>query len=121
MHTYVVENWRRQPILLILERVVDKCIYNNLTTPIIRSLSDLGGLLVVDLANKVVRFGVDGVTIFEGLRTSVTIQLMNKHNPFLVGIHCMAHWSNLAMQTLSSLSLVVKIEALFFSMYTYYS
>jgi hypothetical protein len=46
---------------------------------------------------------------------------MNKHNHFIVGIHCMTHHCNLAVQTFSSLFLVAKIEALFFSMYTYYS
>jgi len=97
MHAYVVENWKRQPILLNLERVVDKGTSNNLTADIVRSFTNLGGLLVVDVANKVVCFGVDSVTIFQGLKIGVTIQLMNKHNPFIVSIHCMAHWRNLVV------------------------
>ncbi len=56
-----------------LEKVVDRGTYNNLTTVIIHSLIDLGGLLVVDVANKVVCFGVDGVTIFQGLKTSINV------------------------------------------------
>jgi len=77
----------------------------------------LGGQSMVDVANKVVCFGVDGAIIFQGLKKSVTIQLMNKHNPFFVGIHCMAHRCNLAMQILSSLSLVAKIKVLFFHVF----
>jgi hypothetical protein len=45
----------------------------------------------IDLANKNVCFGADGVTIFQGFKINVIIQLTNKHSPFLVGIHCMAH------------------------------
>lgn len=54
MHAYVVENSRRQLVLLNLEKVVDGRIYNNITTVIICSFIDLGGLLVVDIVNKVV-------------------------------------------------------------------
>ncbi len=97
MHAYVVENWRRQPILLNLERVVDEGTSNNLIATIVHSFTNLGGLLVVDVVNKVVCFGVDNVTIFQGLKTGVIIQLMNKHNPFIVGIHCMVHWCNLVV------------------------
>ncbi len=92
---------------------------NNLTPTIVRSLINLGGLLMVNIANKVVCFGVDNVTIFQGLKIGVNVQFMNKHNPFIVGIHCMAHQCNLAMQIFSSLSLVVKIEVFLSFMHTY--
>ncbi len=67
VHAYVVENWRRQPILLNLERVVDEGTSNNLTATIAHSFINLGGLSVVDVANKVVCFGANSVTIFQGL------------------------------------------------------
>jgi len=122
VHAYVVENWRRQPILLNLERVVDKNTSNNLTIIIVCFLINLGGLSVVDVTNMVVCFGANGVTVFQGLKTCVTFQLiMNKHSPFIVGIHCMAHRWNLVVQIFSSLSLVVKIEALLSTTYTYYN
>jgi hypothetical protein len=50
-----------------------------------------------DIANKVVCFGANGVIIFQGLEIGVTIQLVNKHCPFVVGIHSMAHWCNLVV------------------------
>jgi len=37
---------------------------------------------------------------------------MMKYAPFLSGVHCMAHHTNLVVQALSSLSLVSKIERL---------
>jgi hypothetical protein len=98
VHAYVVENWRKQPILLNLERVVDGNTSNNLIVIIICFLTNLGGLLVVDVANTVVCFGANGVIVFQGLKTCVTFQLiMNKHSHFIVGVHCMAHRCNLVV------------------------
>ncbi len=92
MQAYVVENWRRQPILLNLEKVVDESTFNNLTATIVCFLIDLGGLSVVDVVNIVVCFGANGVTIFQGLKTCVIFQLlMNKHSPFIFRVHYMAH------------------------------
>ncbi len=45
---------------------------------------------------------------------------MQKHAPFVSGVHCMAHRTNLVVQTLSALSLVSKIESLLASMYNYF-
>ncbi len=56
-----------------------------------------------------------------GSKTRVTMQLKEKHVPFLLGVHCATHRTNLNMQTLSWLSLVAKIEALFQVVYNYYA
>jgi len=82
---------------LNLEIVGDESTFNNLIVAIVRSFIDLGGLLVVDVVNKVVYFEVNGVTNFQGLKRSVIFQLMNKHNHFIVGIHCMAHQCSLVV------------------------
>jgi hypothetical protein len=71
-----------------------------------------GGLSEGDLASRLVCFAVDGMTIFQGLKTRVTVQLVDKHAPFVIGLHCMAHMCNLVAQTLSKLPLVAKIKAL---------
>jgi hypothetical protein len=39
----------------------------------------------------------------------------------MVGVHCVAHQTNITIQTLSKLPLVSKIEAMLQSIYTYYS
>jgi hypothetical protein len=77
------------PIPLNLERIVNGGTSNNLTFVIIRSL--FGGMLEIDVVNKVVSFGVNSLTVFQGLKISVTIQLVSKHYLFVVGIHYMAH------------------------------
>jgi hypothetical protein len=50
------------PILLNLERTVDGHTFDNLITMIIHYLVIFGGMLETDITNKVVCFGVDGVT-----------------------------------------------------------
>jgi hypothetical protein len=49
------------------------------------------------------------------------MQLKEKHAPFLLGVHCATHQTNLVMQTLSWLFLVAKIEALLQVVYNYYA
>jgi len=100
---------------------VDGATFNNLSVVIVCFLIVFGGLLEMDITNKVVYFGVDGVTIFQGLKTGVTIQFMAKDSFYIVDIHCMAHQCNLAVQTFSSLTLIGKIESLLASMYLYYN
>ncbi len=41
--------------------------------------------------------------------------------PFLLGVHCVTHLTNLDVRTLFQLSLVAKIEVLFHDIYNYYA
>jgi hypothetical protein len=100
------------PIFISLEKIMDGGTSDNLTNVSIRSLVVFGGMLKIDLANKVFYFGVNGVSIFQILKTSVFVKSINKHYPFFVGIHYMAHKCNLDVWTLSSLTFVAKIEIL---------
>jgi hypothetical protein len=52
------------PILLNFERIVDGGTSNNFIIVIIDSFVVFGGMLEIDLINKVVCFVVDNVTIF---------------------------------------------------------
>jgi hypothetical protein len=72
------------PILLNLKKIVDECTYDNLTLVIIFSLVIFDGMPKANIANKVVCFEVNGVTVFQGLKISVTIQMDNKHCIFFV-------------------------------------
>jgi hypothetical protein len=55
-----------------------------------------------DIVSKLLSFGEDGVTVFEGAKTGVTKQLQTKHVSFMIGVHCFAHCVNLAVRMLSS-------------------
>jgi hypothetical protein len=64
VHAYVVENWRRPLVLLNFETIVDESTSNNITIAIVRFLTNLGNLSMVDVVNKVVCFGANDVIIF---------------------------------------------------------
>jgi hypothetical protein len=88
--------------------MVDGDTFNNLIPIIVSSLFTFGGLLKANIINEVVYFGVNGVIMFQVLKTNVIVELMHKHNPHIVDIHCMAHQCNLVIQTTSTLILVYK-------------
>ncbi len=60
----LLQNWRRKPLFFNLERVLDKGTSNNITIAIVNYLIDLCGVSMVDIANKVVCFGANGVIVF---------------------------------------------------------
>jgi hypothetical protein len=64
VHAYVVENWKKQLVLLNFERVLDGDTSNNITIAIVRFLTNLGNISMVNVANKVVCFGADDVIVF---------------------------------------------------------
>lgn len=66
-----------------------------------------------DLISKLVFCCCKHVIIFQGMKAWVTMQLNKKHAPFVIGIHCMAHTCNLAMQSFLNLSFVVKIKSMY--------
>jgi hypothetical protein len=49
-----------------------------------------GGVFDVDVATKLMSFGVDGVNVFQGMHNGVTCQIQHKFPPHLESIHCMA-------------------------------
>ena len=74
-----------------------------------------------EIAKRLICFGADGVSVFQGSRNNVTAQMKEHVAPFMFGIHCMAHRTNLAVQALSNLPVVAKIEALCQAMFSYFS
>ncbi len=54
-----------------------------------------GDLNEIELAQKLVFFEDDGVIIFQGVKTKVTTQLMQKHASYLNGVHYLPHHVNL--------------------------
>jgi len=64
MHLYIVEAWKKLPILLNLWKVIDGNTSNTMISMIVESLTKFGGLTKSDLAKKLVCFGIDGVMIF---------------------------------------------------------
>jgi hypothetical protein len=76
MSAYTIEDWKKVLILLNLEKVVDGATFDNLSVVILRFQIIFGGLLEMDIANKVVYFGVDSIVVFQRLKTGVIVQCM---------------------------------------------
>jgi hypothetical protein len=65
-----------------------------------------------ETTKRLICFGADGASIFQGCHTGMTFQLKEKFVPYMMGQHCMAHQTNLAIQVLSNLPMVAKLEDL---------
>jgi hypothetical protein len=50
------------------------------------------------------------MNVFQGVRTSVTIQLNDQIASFMIGVHCMSHDTNLTIQTFCKMGIVGKIK-----------
>ena len=121
VHGYIVRDWKRIHVLLTLERVVEGGIADNLTAVIVNVARAYGGLTEQKIREGLITFGADGVSTFQGAKTGVTVQLVTKHAPFMVGVHCMAHRTNLAVQTLSEFEVVRHVEDVLAALYSYFS
>lgn len=112
VHAYIVQDWVRVPLLVSLQRV--ECTPNaeNLTSLIMEAVANGGGLDSEMIAKKLLSFGADGASALQGQRSGVTMQIKEKHAPFVMGVHCVAHRCNLAFKALSSLGIFGDIEKL---------
>ncbi len=81
------DKWKKVPILLNLQRVVDIAIFDDLIAILVCNLVEYGGLSETNLAIKLVNFGANGVTIFQVVKSVVTTQLMKKHALFVNDVH----------------------------------
>jgi hypothetical protein len=73
MHIYVIDGFKKMVLLLNFEKVFSEGSANNLTTLNLRSLVEYGCLTIKQIANKLVCFDSDGVTMFINLHTNVAI------------------------------------------------
>jgi hypothetical protein len=80
-----------------------------------------GGLIQKETTKRLICFGCNGASVFQGCPTSVTFQLKEKFAPCMMVQHCMAHQTNLIVQVLLNLPMVAKLEDLLQSLYFYFS
>jgi hypothetical protein len=112
LHAYIPLGFKRCSILLALIRLVDGNGANAIREALMSMVHLHTRLDDDDITNQLVSFGADGVSVFQVSRRDVTTQLQNNVAPFMLGIYCMAHRTNLAVEPLSNLPLVSKLEAL---------
>jgi hypothetical protein len=85
------------------------------------SLTREAGLTRTEIAQRLISFGADGASVFQGQKGGVTKRLVDSVAPFLVGHHCVAHRVQLAAQKLSSFAMVERVEVLCNSLYSYFN
>jgi hypothetical protein len=66
-------------------------------------------------------FGACGMSTFQGATLGVNVQMINKHAHFMLEVHCMAHCTNLVVQTLSKFKVVRHVEDLLAILYSYFN
>jgi hypothetical protein len=64
MHAYIVEDFRKTPILVNLKQITNGCTTNNLTNMIKISMTVFGGSFDHDLFTKVVYLDANSVGTF---------------------------------------------------------
>jgi hypothetical protein len=119
IHLYMVQAWKRIPILLCVESVGVFVTSNNIFGLMVKSLLEFGGLRLEELAGKLVNMGCNGSSIFQGHRMGVTMQFKKVVAPFFNGVHCFAHKMNLTMIILSNLPLWHPLEGVLQSLYVF--
>jgi hypothetical protein len=120
VHVYAMRSWERMPHLLHLSCVSESGTSDHLTSVIMHVLLVEGGLSREEIASKLVCFGADGVSTFQGSKTGVTTQIREKWAPFTLGANCSNHRINFVVETLSNYPMVSRLESLFQSMYSYF-
>jgi hypothetical protein len=106
--------------LLFLGHVTEGRNANNLKFKILFALRYHDALDGDQIAQQVISFGAHGASVFQGRTNGVTKQLQDQAAPYLMGVHNMAHCTNLAVKPLSNLPMVQKIEKLLQSLYSYF-
>lgn len=76
-------------MLISPQRVVAGTGVDNLTVVIMEALQKARGLSLKSVAQKLLCFGVDGISTFQGTKIGVTQQINIKYAPFFIGIHYM--------------------------------
>jgi hypothetical protein len=106
------------PYFVFVEHILEGSSAQNLTKVIMSFLFNASGLTKVEVPSRLLCFGVDGVSTFQGAEGGVIVQIQDLHVPFLRGIHYMAHMINLVVHIFFSLPIVAYLKDLLQSIYT---
>ncbi len=85
---------------------------NNIKGVILDVMGKYGGLTNSNMASKWICLGCDNDLVFQGIWSGVITQINEQIAPFLIGVHCVTHQTNLVVLVLSKLSLVMYIEGM---------
>ena len=112
INAYFVEEHVRKVCYVGVSKLECSATSNAILRLLIESMTTNGGMSLRDLSQKIICVGVDGCSVMHGIRAGFCVQLKRLYAPYMVGIHCMAHRTNLAYKILQSFDCVQKIEDL---------
>jgi hypothetical protein len=72
---------------------------------------------VKDSASRLISMGCDDNSVFQDAKIGVITQVKEIVVPFMIGVHCFPHYTNLAMLVLLKLNLVAWLEVLLQAMH----
>jgi hypothetical protein len=121
IHAYVVDGWIKILILICVDQIVDGLGSNNLNEVIMNFIMKGERLSKEEMSKKLLCFGANGMNMFKGGKTGMTKQIKDSWAPFSMGVHCVAHRTNLAVQSLGDLTFIAKIEGFMLNMYDYFN
>ncbi len=98
--------------MLFLELVLDGASANNMIQLIIEALTIRSALREKYMTMKLLSFGVDKVIIFHGTCNGVIVQIQKNYALHMVGVHCMENHTNLMVQSINHLSLILRLKGL---------
>jgi hypothetical protein len=73
IHAYVCQDWSRISLLIGLKRIVEAPNADHLTSVVLEALQSGVGVGASNLSSRLLCFGANGITVFQGARTGVTI------------------------------------------------
>jgi hypothetical protein len=50
-----------------------------------------------NIASRLVCFCANGVNTLQGFKFGIKVQVQHQYVSFVIGVHCVAHWTNLAV------------------------
>jgi hypothetical protein len=61
------------------------------------SLITQGDLKEENIASRLIRFGANGVNTLQGFKFGIKVQVQHQYASFVIGMHCIVHWTNLVI------------------------
>lgn len=122
IHAYVMIKWCCVPLLLSIQKMEsDGASANKLTNVIMGALSVGVDITDSEISEKLLCFGADGISTFQGLKNGVTIQIKGRYALFSTGVHCCAHRLNLTGQSLSTLPVMHVVDEVLRTTHSYFA
>jgi hypothetical protein len=87
----VIHAWKIIPFLFTFQHVVEGGNVNNFIVVIFQAFMHQRGLTQEETSKKLICFGANGVSIFQGYYIRMTFLLKETFALYMMGQHCMAH------------------------------